>query len=132
MEAVSSVDQLVQEARAAVGGASSTAELRELEIKYLGKSGLITGMTRLIGTLPTKEEKQAFGARVNDAKNSLQTYIEARAEALKGGERAEQSERERIDVTMPGRRPRIGNEHVLAQTANKVKRVLGGLGFQYA
>jgi phenylalanyl-tRNA synthetase alpha chain len=32
---------------------------------------------------------------------------------------------------MPGRPPRAGHEHVLQQVINKIKRVMGGLGFEY-
>jgi phenylalanyl-tRNA synthetase alpha chain len=125
-----SIDALEREALAAVAGAGSTSELREIEIKYLGKSGLITGLMRQIGQLPN-EEKPKFGAAVNEAKNRVQAALDEKVSSLKQGERAEQYERERIDVTMPGAKLRIGNEHVLQQAANKIKRVLGGMGFQY-
>lgn len=126
-----SIETLVSEAQAEIRGASSTAELREVEIKYLGKTGLITGLTRLIGGLSSPDEKKAFGASVNEAKNQTQALIDERVGSLKSGERAEQYERERIDVTMPGARPAVGREHVLQQATNKIKRVLGGMGFQY-
>lgn len=126
-----SIETLVREALDAVETAGTTAELRELEIKYLGKSGSITGLTRQIGSLPTPEEKKAFGAAVNEAKNSVQARIQDRESQLKVGERAQQFERERIDVTMPGAKPPMGQEHVLQQAANKIKKVLGGMGFQY-
>jgi phenylalanyl-tRNA synthetase alpha chain len=126
-----SVEALEREAQAAIAGAATTAELRDVEIRYLGKAGLVTGLTRLIGTLPTPEEKRAFGALVNEVKNRLQALIDDRTGILKLGERAAQFERERIDVTMPGAKLRMGHEHVLQQAANKIKRVLGGMGFQY-
>lgn len=126
-----SIEGLESEAGTAIAAAANTAELRDIEIKYLGRTGLITGLTRQIGSLPTAEEKKAFGAAVNEAKNRVQASIDARNAVLKSGERAEQFERERIDVTMPGARLRIGQEHVLQQAANKIKQVLGGMGFQY-
>lgn len=126
-----SIEGLESEAGTAIAAAANTAELRDIEIKYLGKTGLITGLTRQIGSLPTAEEKKAFGAAVNEAKNRVQASIDARFAVLKSGERAEQFERERIDVTMPGARIRVGQEHVLQQAANKIKQVLGGMGFQY-
>ncbi len=126
-----SVDSLVQEALAALASAASTAELRDLEIKYLGKSGSISGLSRQIGSLPTPEEKKAFGAAANEARITVQAALDTRSESLKGGERHAQFDRERIDVTMPGHPPRVGHEHVLQQAANKIKRVLGGMGFQY-
>lgn len=124
-------EALAQEALAAISVAASTADVRELELRYVGKNGSITGLTRLIGSLPTKDEKQAFGAAVNEAKNAVQAAIEARTEALKGGERAAQIASEQIDVTMPGRRLSVGNAHILQQTMDKIKAVFTGLGFQY-
>jgi phenylalanyl-tRNA synthetase alpha chain len=127
---VDSVETLVEEALTAVAAAQSTAELRELEIRYLGKTGSITGQMRQIGQLPN-EEKPTFGAKVNEAKGRVQSAIDERGGGLKGTERAAQFERERIDVTMPGHRPRMGREHVLQQAANKIKGILGGMGFVY-
>ncbi len=123
-------DSLEAEALAAVAAATSTATLRELEIQFLGKSGSITGLTRQIGTL-AKEDRGPFGAKVNEVKARVQQAIDAKTESLKGGERSSQFEREKIDVTLPGRQLRVGNTHVLQQTMDKIKRVLGGLGFQY-
>ncbi|HVT14120.1 MAG TPA: phenylalanine--tRNA ligase subunit alpha [Fimbriimonadaceae bacterium] len=128
---MNSIEGLEREANAAIAAAAGTAQLRDIEIRYLGKTGSITGLTRQIGSLPTPEEKKAFGAAVNEAKNRVQAAIDERHATLKKNERAGQFERERIDVTMPSARLRVGQEHVLQQAANKIKRVLGGMGFQY-
>jgi phenylalanyl-tRNA synthetase alpha chain len=125
-----SVQQLEQMARAEVDNAATTNELKELEIKFLGKSGQFTALLRQIGQLPP-DEKPKFGALVNEAKSRIQTQIEERLAALKSKERGAQFEAERIDVTMPGRPNRMGYEHVLQLTTNKIKRVLGGMGFVY-
>src|SRR5690349_869394 len=115
-----SIEELEREAQAEVSAAGDTSALKELEIKYLGKSGLYTGLLRQIGQLPPAE-KPTFGQKVNEAKARLQSLIDVKNGSLKGGELAEQFERERIDVTMPGRPTRYGNEHVLQQAANKIK-----------
>ena len=126
-----SIEELESEAGRAIEGAGATSTLRELEIRYLGKSGLVTGLLRRIGSLPP-QEKPLFGQKVNELKARLQKALDARQEALKGGEQAVRFEAERLDVTMPGRAPRNGTEHVLQQASNKIKAVLGGLGFRYA
>lgn len=125
------VQEVESQAVAEISAATSTSQLKELEIKFLGKSGLLTGLMRMIGSL-SNEDKPKFGASLNEAKARLVELLEQRNAALKGGEQAAQFERERIDVTMPGRPPRVGQEHVLQLTMNKIKRVLGGLGFRYA
>jgi phenylalanyl-tRNA synthetase alpha chain len=127
---MSVIANLEAEALAAVQSAQTTAELRQLELRFLGKSGEYTGLLRQIGSLPA-EERPTFGQQVNEAKARLQSKIDEQIEALKGGERAAQFEAERIDVTMPGRPVVSGVEHVLQQTMNRIKTVFSGLGFEY-
>lgn len=124
------IEALEQEAQSGVAAAKTTSELKELEIRYLGKSGEYTGLLRQIGSLPA-EERPTFGQRVNEAKARLQALIDSRQESLKGGEMAAQLEAEKIDITLPPRKGQVGYEHVMQQAMNKIKRVLGGLGFLY-
>jgi phenylalanyl-tRNA synthetase alpha chain len=117
-------------AQAEIESADSTASLRELELKYLGKKGDLTGLMRTLGSMP-KDERPKFGAAVNEAKDRLQAQIDARVANLKTGELSAQFDKERIDVTMPGRPPGAGLEHVLQQATNKIKKTLSSLGFTY-
>ncbi len=124
------IDELERTASQEILGAASTTQLRDLEIRYLGKNGLLTGLLKQIGSLPA-EEKKGYGQKVNDSKAKIQGLIDSRLESVKGNERGEQFDRERIDVTMPGMPVRAGIEHVLQQATNKIKDVFAGLGFQY-
>jgi phenylalanyl-tRNA synthetase alpha chain len=128
---MSEVEGILSRALKEVAAAQSTAELKALESKYLGKTGEISGLMRQLAQISDPEEKRAFGRSVNEAKAELEVVLEGRAVDLRGVERAEQFAAEKIDVTMPGRRTRIGYEHVLQQAMNKIKRVMGGLGFEY-
>lgn len=124
------VEEVEREATQAIAQATSTAELRDAEIRFLGKSGVLTGLLKQIGTLPPEERKD-FGQHVNESRHRVQTLLDSRLEALKCNEREAQYERERMDISLPGRPPRMGREHVLQQAANRIKRVFAGLGFQY-
>ncbi|MBX3096119.1 MAG: phenylalanine--tRNA ligase subunit alpha [Fimbriimonadaceae bacterium] len=124
------IAELRQEAESAFSSAATTAELREAEIKYLGKNGLVTGLMKGIGAL-SAEERPAFGQRVNDARRHLTAAYESRYAALRQGELALQFEQDRLDMTLPGHPPRVGIEHILQQTTNEIKRVLGSMGFVY-
>ena len=123
------VAALQSQALVEVKSASTTSDLKELKIKFLGNSGLISGKLREVGAY--QGDKKAFGQAVNSAKKAVEDALDAREAELKGGEMAAQFEAERIDVTMPARATRVGFEHVLQQTTNKIKRVLSGLGFEY-
>ncbi|MBI1333256.1 MAG: phenylalanine--tRNA ligase subunit alpha [Armatimonadetes bacterium] len=120
---------LQDQALAEVKSAASTAELKDLKIKFLGNNGLISGKLREIGSY--QGDKKAFGQAVNAAKQTVDEALTEREEALRVGELVAQFENERIDVTMPARVTRVGYEHILQQTTNKIKRVLGSLGFEY-
>ncbi len=124
------VGSLVLAAEQEITAAASTADLKQIEIKYLGKNGLITSLMRQMGSL-SAEEKPAFGAAVNTAKATVQQAIDDRFTALRDVELAARFEAEKIDVTMPGRQTRVGYAHILHLTTLKIKRVLGGLGFRY-
>lgn len=124
------IEQIESLAAASIADASNTKDLKALESRFLGKAGEFSGLMRQLGSL-TAEERPAFGKALNDAKARLQSQIDARHRELKRGERAEQFEAERIDITMPGRRPQMGHEHVLQLAMNKIKSVFVGLGFEY-
>lgn len=127
MNEVHSLEAVVKDA---IAQANTTSELRAIEHQYLGKSGELTGLMRGIGKLPP-EEKPKFGAAVNEAKARLESELLSRFATLKKTEQASQFERERLDITMPSRQTTAGREHVLQQTINKIKRVMGSMGFVY-
>ena len=124
------IAKLESAAKAEIESAGSTAELRSLELKYLGKKGELTGLMRTLGSLP-KKDRPKFGAAVNEAKGRLQSLIDAGVGELKSGELSAQFDAERIDVTMPSRPPSAGLEHVLQQATNRIKKTLSSLGFTY-
>jgi len=124
------VRDVEEEARAAASQAKSTQELRDLELKFLGKSGKLTLLSREISTI-APEMRPAFGQAVNEAKLRVQEAFSSQQESLLNAELEVKFESERIDVTMPGRQIRVGKMHVLYSAMLRVKQILSGLGFQY-
>lgn len=124
------IEELEAQALAEARAAGSTADLTEVERRYLGKSGGLRGLLKSVGGLPP-EERPTFGLRVNEAAGRVQEAIEACRAALLAHERAVQFSQERLDVSLPGRRRRVGNPHILQQTTDRIKEVFVGLGFEY-
>lgn len=118
------------EALAAVARASTTTQLKEVRLSVLGKDGSLSGLLKLIGRY--EGDKKAFGAAVNAAKAQVEEVIAEREAALQAREDVERFERERIDVTLPGRTLRTPGRHILQRTIDDIVAVLGGLGFTYA
>jgi phenylalanyl-tRNA synthetase alpha chain len=121
--------QIVEEAKREIGAAASTADLAQIETKYLGGKGSVQAQLRSIGSLP-KEERPAFGARVNAAKEELSSLLAARRADLSGSETEQRMKAEAVDVTLPGRPFPLGRRHPLTQTMQRVKDALIGLSFE--
>ena len=122
------VEAVTSEARAAIGGAASSSELEAVRVKYLGRSGALTHILKSLGTLPA-DERPLVGAAANEAKRELERLLDSRLGAMLESERRRQRERERPDLTLPGRRPSRGGLHPLTRVRDEIVAVFMGLGF---
>ncbi len=113
-----------QELRAA----ENRESLAQLKVKYLGKKSQVSQAMKLLSGL-SPEERPVVGKKINDAKKFLQELYHARERQL--GEEAKRRKlaEERIDVTLPGRRPSLGKKHPLTQVLEEAQRIFTGLGF---
>jgi phenylalanyl-tRNA synthetase alpha chain len=117
-------------AAAAIEAATSTADLSAVDVEYLGRKGRLTGLLRLVGTLPPAE-KPIFGQEVNAQKDRLQQLLVHKRQVFVVKERALALETDAVDVTLPGDRLPLGRRHILTRQMDDVKRVLIGLGYSF-
>ncbi len=112
-----------------LGSVSNAEGLNALRDKYLGrKSGQIALEKKRIGSL-TAEERSEFGRQVNEISAAVEAEI-ARLSAQFGAA-AETSalEREKIDVSLPGTRPRHGHLHPITLVRQKIEDVFVAMGY---
>ena len=121
---------LAHEASAAVQTAADTHDLSVIETQFLGRKGSLNELRKAIGTLP-KDDRPAFGARINEAVDAVTALIETRRQVLAARELDARLQTETLDVTLPGRPLPMGRLHPLTQTANRIKEVLIGMGFEF-
>jgi phenylalanyl-tRNA synthetase alpha chain len=125
------VEAVAGEARAAIEGAASSAELEAIRVRYLGRSGGLTQILKSLGAL-SPEERPKVGAAANEAKRELEALLDARLEGARADETRRRRERERPDLTLPGRRPARGVVHPLTRVQDEIVRIFAGLGFSVA
>ena len=121
------IDQILQRALAELRAVTDLAQLEQYRIKYLGSKGAIKNLTNLIGAAP-KEQKREVGQKVNAAKNQVDAAFDEKKSHLAAGAPAVPSE----DVTEPGRRPCIGNRHILMTVTDELTELFGRMGFSVA
>ena len=105
--------------------------LNELRIKYLGKKGSLTAVLRGMGAL-SPEERPRIGQLVNDIREEIEGLLESKTEELKALDLSRRLASERIDVTLPGRKPALGHLHPLTKTMDLIKDTFMRMGFDIA
>ena len=125
------VDAVAAEARAAIGRATTSTDLEQIRVRYLGRQGALTSLLRSLGTLPAAE-RPLVGAAANEAKRELETALEQRLAATIEQERRARREGARVDLTLPGRRPPLGSVHPLTRVHDEIVEIFVGLGFSVA
>ena len=110
---------------------SNSDLLEEMRVKLLGRKGEITQMLKSLGTL-SKEERPAAGQMVNELRVFAENRIEQVRKSLEQRFIAESLKKEAIDVTLPGRRKKLGHLHPLTTVLNEMKDLFIGLGFDIA
>ncbi len=118
--------KIKEEAKSRLGSAEDLKALEDIRRKYLGKKGLITLTLRSLGRLPEEERPEA-GKHANQVKREIETLLSTRKREL---EEKEKVVEEAIDVTLPGRSPKLGRKHPLTQVLDEIKKIFMNLGFE--
>ncbi|MBI4593501.1 MAG: phenylalanine--tRNA ligase subunit alpha [Candidatus Rokubacteria bacterium] len=122
---------MLEAARAAAAAARGAAELEQVRVQYLGRQGTLTQLLRALGTLPA-DERRAVGAAANDAKRALEDLLDVRLGEAHEAERRAARAGQRLDLTLPGRRPPRGSIHPLTSVQDEIVSIFVGLGFSVA
>ena len=123
------LDDLKNEATAAIASAVDVAALEKLRVDLLGKKGRVTDLLKSLGQLDAAERPKA-GAEINAVKQLLNNAISDRKQVLQSAAIREELERERVDVTVPGRVELMGSLHPITRTIERMTDFFARLGFQ--
>ena len=103
-------------------------EINELKIRHTGKKSAIAGAMKLIGKV-APEERGNFGQFVQSVEKEIALKIEKIDAELNEVISSDRIERERLDVTLPGRRPRTGHLHLITILRQKVEDIFVSMGY---
>jgi phenylalanyl-tRNA synthetase alpha chain len=112
-----------------LSNAKAENEVSEIRVRVLGKKGTLTQVLKQLGTIPESDRKE-IGKKANQIKEYLVKRIEETLLQIQERERREGLEKERIDVTIPGRQIPLGKKHPLTQTLEEIIDIFSHLGFE--
>lgn len=125
------IEEVRSAALQAIADAKNLDELNQIRVQYLGKKGLIQDMMKEMKDLP-KEEKPAFGQKVNVTKSEVSTAVETRQAELAKIATAQKLEKEKIDITLAGDALRLGTTHPLVMIQQEIEDLFIGMGYKVA
>ncbi|WP_294535038.1 phenylalanine--tRNA ligase subunit alpha [uncultured Pseudoflavonifractor sp.] len=125
------LEQIRAEALAALAGAKDAQELDGLRVKYLGKKGELTAVLKMMGSL-SAEERPVMGQLANEVREALTEALVQRQKAIEEAALNQRLEDEKLDVTIPGKRPELGHKHPMSIALDELKEIFIGMGFQVA
>jgi phenylalanyl-tRNA synthetase alpha chain len=102
--------------------------LAELRTRHTGKKSAIAGCKKLIGRVQP-EARASFGQLVQQTEAGISKKLEEAGERLKSFIEDARTQRESIDVTMPGRRPRPGHLHPITLMRERIEDIFVSLGY---
>src|ERR1035437_1182460 len=123
------IEQLRREAEGVIASSSSSEQLEELRVRYLGRKAELPQMLRGVAELEPAQRGQV-GKAANQARQALESLIAALAAELAAEELQRGLQSDAVDVTLPGAPPQpIGRLHVLTSTRRQLEDIFLGLGF---
>jgi phenylalanyl-tRNA synthetase alpha chain len=122
------LDELRSTAVGELDRAGDAAALDQWRITHLGRKSALSNLLGGMGKL-APDERKSIGSAANLVKREMEQAFGDRESVVRQRELTQALERERIDVTLPGRPPSLGALHPITQTIDECVEVLRGMGF---
>lgn len=127
-ELEASLSSLLDEVLRALESAQNLADLENIKLQYFAKKGTFAQFMQQLGNV-SADERPKFGKIINEAKNKAQQALQEKQQFLQNQAIAEKLLAERLDITLPGRKPFLGGEHPITLTRRFIEKWFGNLGF---
>ncbi|MCX5706599.1 MAG: phenylalanine--tRNA ligase subunit alpha [Candidatus Omnitrophica bacterium] len=120
------IEAIYLEIEADIQNVNSREALELFRLKYLGRKGAVAELTSIIPTL-SKEERAAFGQKVNSLKNKLSEVVGEKEKLL--NVQPETKIKVSCDLGMPGIAQELGQLHPLTQVLDEICAIFNRMGF---
>jgi len=123
------LEELQTQAAKALAELQQEADLQKWHTQTFGRTSLLINVFSRLPEVP-KEERSIVGQRANEIKTALETDYLAKLSAIKQTALARNLSAEKLDVSLPGRRPLQGRLHPQTQTLRQIYTIFAEMGFQ--
>ena len=122
------LERIYTNAVADIEKVDSISLLEDVKGKYLSRKGEFNEIKKNLKNL-SDEDKRIVGSLANDITSKLEKLVQEKYDSLYKTELNKKLQKERIDVTLPGKFVPKGKVHPLTSTTHEIVSILQGLGF---
>lgn len=123
------IEAIKKQALELLDKAQTSQETNDLKVRFLGRKGELTSLLRELSALSPEDRKTA-GQLLNVAKTELEEAFDAKLSHLESFEKQAKMAKERIDITLPGRKNAIGTMHPISIVMDDISEIFHKLGFE--
>ncbi|MCD7765653.1 MAG: phenylalanine--tRNA ligase subunit alpha [Lachnospiraceae bacterium] len=118
-----------EDALAQIQEADMLDRLNDVRVNFLGKKGELTAILKSMKEI-SPEERPAFGQLVNETRAQIETALDESRKKLEKIALDASLKGEKIDVTLPAKRSKIGHRHPNTIAREEVERIFVGMGYE--
>ena len=116
------IEQIRQQALAAIEDAAGIDKLNDVKVAFLGKKGQLSSLLKGMKDV-APEDRPKVGQMVNEARAGIEAKMEEKRTAIQKKLREEKMKKEVIDVTLPGKKVAVGHRHPNQIALDDLERV---------
>ena len=124
------LDKIYQQGLKELKAAAKADDLQEIQVRYLGRKGILTQFLRNISSLPA-EQRPAAGKKANQIKGILEKALAEATESLKS-QGMDMAKDDHIDVSLAGRAAACGALHPITLVNERICDIFSKIGFDIA
>ena len=120
------LEEVKEKALEALSHADILDSLEQVRVRFLGKKGEVTAILSQMGKL-SPEERPVIGQKANEVRGLIE-----RKEELSKAAAEQKLKSEKLDITLPGKRSRIGKKHPVSVVLDEIKDAFVSMGYSIA
>ena len=122
------LEQLAKTAKEALTQATTTDQLEDWRIAYLGRKGALPTLLRKVKDLPTDQKRQ-LGQTGNQLRQELEQAYQEKRGALSNGTEKLPTQKKSLQPTTYNLQPKVGHHHPISQALRLTQQIFSDLGF---
>ena len=128
MSVVDKLSEIRAQFEQSLPGANTINDVYLLKSKYLGKTGALSEVLKGLKDA-SPEERPKIGGFANQLRDEFEKKIALKVQEIEDREVSHKLQAEKIDITLPGRRKKMGAVHPIVATSDKILDIFYRLGF---